>query len=337
MPHDVDLIILLAVGFGMALIFGYIAARLRLPPLIGYLIAGIIISPNTPGIVGDIHLANQLAELGVMFLMFGVGMHFSLNDLLQVRRIALPGAILQIAVATLLGIGVSMYWGWSFGSALIFGLSLSCASTVVLLKALGDRGLLDSVNGKIAVGWLLVEDLVMVLALVLLPATAVLLGGHALPGTDTSQSIWLTIGITLLKVTGFIAFMLIIGKRLVPMIMQFVARLGSRELFTLTVVAAAVSIAYGSYAVFGVSMALGAFFAGMVVKESDFSHRAEEETLPLREIFSILFFVSVGMLFDPSILIEEPLRILAVIAIIMVGKTLAAIALVLFFRYPINT
>ena len=337
MPHDVDLIILLAVGFGMALIFGYIAARLRLPPLIGYLIAGIIISPNTPGIVGDIHLANQLAELGVMFLMFGVGMHFSLNDLLQVRRIALPGAILQIAVATLLGIGVSMYWGWSFGSALIFGLSLSCASTVVLLKALGDRGLLDSVNGKIAVGWLLVEDLVMVLALVLLPATAVLLGGHALPGTDTTQSIWLTIGITLLKVTGFIAFMLIIGKRLVPMIMQFVARLGSRELFTLTVVAAAVSIAYGSYAVFGVSMALGAFFAGMVVKESDFSHRAEEETLPLREIFSILFFVSVGMLFDPSILIEEPLRILAVIAIIMVGKTLAAIALVLFFRYPINT
>ncbi|WP_333662268.1 cation:proton antiporter [Acinetobacter sp.] len=337
MPHDVDLIILLAVGFGMALIFGYIAARLRLPPLIGYLVAGIIISPNTPGVVGDIQLANQLAELGVMFLMFGVGMHFSLNDLLQVRHIALPGAILQIAVATLLGIGVSMLWGWSFGSALIFGLSLSCASTVVLLKALGDRGLLDSVNGKIAVGWLLVEDLVMVLALVLLPATAVLLGGHALPGTDTSQSIWLTIGITLLKVTGFIAFMLIIGKRLVPMIMQFVARLGSRELFTLTVVAAAVSIAYGSYAVFGVSMALGAFFAGMVVKESDFSHRAEEETLPLREIFSILFFVSVGMLFDPSILIEEPLRILAVIAIIMVGKTLAAMALVLFFRYPINT
>ncbi|CAM4332884.1 cation:proton antiporter [Acinetobacter dispersus] len=337
MPHDVDLIILLAVGFGMALIFGYIAARLRLPPLIGYLVAGIIISPNTPGVVGDIQLANQLAELGVMFLMFGVGMHFSLKDLLQVRRIALPGAILQIAVATLLGIAVSMFWGWSFGSALIFGLSLSCASTVVLLKALGDRGLLDSVNGKIAVGWLLVEDLVMVLALVLLPATAVLLGGQALPGTDTSQSIWITIGITLLKVTGFIAFMLIIGKRLVPMIMQFVARLGSRELFTLTVVAAAVSIAYGSYAVFGVSMALGAFFAGMVVKESDFSHRAEEETLPLREIFSILFFVSVGMLFDPSILVEEPLRILAVVAIIMVGKTLAAMALVLFFRYPINT
>ena len=337
MPHDVDLIILLAVGFGIALIFGYIAARLRLPPLIGYLIAGIIISPNTPGVVADIALANQLAELGVMFLMFGVGMHFSLNDLLQVRRIALPGAILQITVATLLGMGISHLWGWSLGQALVFGLSLSCASTVVLLKALGDKGLLNSVNGKIAVGWLLVEDLVMVLVLVLLPATAVLLGGHAPEGHGSDGNIWLTLGITLLKVTGFIAFMLIVGKRLVPMIMQYVARLGSRELFTLTVVAAAVSIAYGSYAIFGVSMALGAFFAGMVVKESDFSHRAEEETLPLREIFSILFFVSVGMLFDPRIIIEQPLHIMIVIAIIMVGKTLAAMALVLFFRYPLNT
>lgn len=337
MPHDVELIILLAVGFGFALIFGYIAARLRLPPLIGYLIAGIIISPNTPGVVGDIHLANQLAELGVMFLMFGVGMHFSLNDLMQVRRIALPGAILQIAVATLLGMGISMLWGWSMGSALVFGLSLSCASTVVLLKALGDRGLLNSVNGKIAVGWLLVEDLVMVLVLVLLPATAVLLGGQPLTESSADENIWLTLGITLLKVAGFIAFMLIIGKRLVPMIMQVVARLGSRELFTLTVVAAAVSIAFGAYKVFGVSMALGAFFAGMVVKESDFSHRAEEETLPLREIFSILFFVSVGMLFDPRILIEQPLHVLAVVGIIMIGKTIAAMALVLFFRYPINT
>jgi len=335
-PHDVDLIILLAVGFGLALAFGYIAARLRLPPLIGYLIAGILISPNTPGVVGDIQLANQLAELGVMFLMFGVGMHFSLNDLMQVRRIALPGAILQIAVATLLGVGVSMLWGWSFGSALVFGLSLSCASTVVLLKALGDRGLLESINGKIAVGWLLVEDLVMVLALVLLPATAVLLGGQALEGSSDGN-IWLTLGITLLKVAGFIAFMLIVGKRLIPMIMQVVARLGSRELFTITVVAAAVSIAFGAYKVFGVSMALGAFFAGMVVKESDFSHRAEEETLPLREIFSILFFVSVGMLFDPRIMIEQPLHVLAVVAIIMIGKTIAAMALVLFFRYPINT
>jgi len=230
-----------------------------------------------------------------------------------------------------------MLWGWNFGSALIFGLSLSCASTVVLLKALGDRGLLESVNGKIAVGWLLVEDLVMVLALVLLPATAVLLGGQAIEGANADDSIWFTLGITLLKVAGFIAFMLIVGKRLVPKIMQIVARLGSRELFTLTVVAAAVSIAFGAYKIFGVSMALGAFFAGMVVKESDFSHRAEEETLPLREIFAILFFVSVGMLFDPRILLEQPLHVLAVVGIIMIGKTIAAMALVLFFRYPLNT
>lgn len=337
MPHDVDLIILLAIGFGLALFFGYLAARLRLPPLVGYLIAGIIISPNTPGMVGDLSLANQLAELGVMFLMFGVGMHFSLKDLLEVKRIALPGAILQITVATLLGIAITLLWGWPLGSALVFGLCLSCASTVVLLKALGDRGLLASVNGKIAVGWLLVEDLVMVMVLVLLPAIAVLLGGKPIEGHASDQAIWLTILITLLKVSGFIAFMLIIGKRLIPAIMQIVARLGSRELFTLTVVACAVSIAYGAYAVFGVSMALGAFFAGMVVKESDFCHRAEEETLPLREVFAILFFVSVGMLFDPHILIEQPLHILAVVGIIVIGKTLAAMALVLFFRYPINT
>ncbi len=339
MPHQVDLILLLAAGFGLALLFGYLAARFKLPPIIGYLIAGIVISPNTPGIVGDIDLANQLAELGVMFLMFGVGMHFSLSDLFAVRRIALPGAMLQISVATLMGMAMTLWWGWSIGAALVFGLSLSCASTVVLLKALGDRGLLDSVNGRIAVGWLLVEDLVMVLVLVLLPASAVLLGGVApiIEGQAATQNIWLSLGITLLKVVAFIAFMLIIGKRLIPKIMLLVARLGSRELFTLTVVASAVSIAYGSYVLFGVSMALGAFFAGMVVKESDFSQRAEAETLPLREIFSILFFVSVGMLFNPSIIIEQPLQILGVVAIVMIGKTLAAMALVLFFRYPLNT
>lgn len=335
MPHHIDLLILLAVGFGLALFFGYFVARVRLPPLVGYLIAGIVISPNTPGIVGSISLANQLAELGVIFLMFGVGMHFSLKDLLQVKRIALPGAILQIGVATLFGIGMSTLWGWSFGSGLVFGLSLSCASTVVLLKTLSDRGVLDSINGKIAVGWLLVEDLVMVLALVLLPATAVLLGGQ--PIVMTSAPLGLTILITLLKVSGFIAFMLLIGKRIIPFIMQIVARLGSRELFTLNVVAAAVSVAYGAYVVFGVSMALGAFFAGMVMKESDFIHRAEAETLPLREIFSILFFISVGMLFDPRILVEQPWHILGVVTIILLGKTIAAVALILFFRYPLNT
>ncbi|MFA9204086.1 MAG: cation:proton antiporter, partial [Flavobacteriales bacterium] len=300
MPHNVDLIVLLALGFGLALVFGYLASRLRLPPLVGYLVAGIIISPNTPGVVADITLANQLAELGVMFLMFGVGMHFSIADLKAVRKIAIPGAIVQMSVATLLGMVVSYSWGWPLGSGFVFGLCLSVASTVVLLRALEARGVLDSMNGRIAVGWLLVEDLAMVLALVLLPLAAVFLGGKPLAGSSPDQSIWMTVLVTLLKVGGFIAFMFVVGKRLIPKLMLMVARIGSRELFTLTVVAAAVSIAYGSYAIFGVSMALGAFIAGMVVKESDFSHRAEEETLPLREIFSILFFVSVGMLFNPS-------------------------------------
>ncbi|MBC7750383.1 MAG: cation:proton antiporter [Candidatus Saccharibacteria bacterium] len=338
MPHDVSLIVLLAVGFGLALIFGYLAVRLRLPPLVGYLIAGIIISPNTPGMIADMHLANQLAELGVMFLMFGVGMHFSIQDLMSVRRIAIPGAILQIAVATLMGIGLSSLWGWSFGSGLVFGLCLSVASTVVLLRALDSRGLMGSVNGRIAIGWLVVEDLVMVLVLVLLPPMAVILGGES-PHTTSgnTQNIWLTVGITLAKVITFIALMLIVGRRVFPKFLLLVSRTGSRELFTLSVVAAAVTIAYGSYVLFGVSFALGAFFAGMVVRESDFSHRAEEETLPLREVFSILFFVSVGMLFSPSVLIEHPLQVLGVVAVIVIGKTIAAMALVLFFRYPLNT
>lgn len=337
MPHDVSLIVLLAMGFGLALVFGYLAARLRLPPLVGYLVAGILISPNTPGMIADMHLANQLAELGVMFLMFGVGMHFSIADLLAVRRIAIPGAILQIAVATLMGIGLSSLWGWSLGSGLVFGLCLSVASTVVLLRALESRGILSSVNGRIAVGWLVVEDLVMVLVLVLLPPMAVMLGGEALHPAKSDENIWLTVGITLAKVVTFIALMLIVGRRVFPKFLLLVSRTGSRELFTLSVVAAAVTIAYGSYTLFGVSFALGAFFAGMVVRESDFSHRAEEETLPLRETFSILFFVSVGMLFNPSILIEQPLQVLAVVAVIVVGKTIAAMALVLFFRYPLNT
>ena len=337
MPHNVDLIVLLALGFGLALVFGYLASRLRLPPLVGYLVAGIVISPNTPGVTADLELANQLAELGVMFLMFGVGMHFSIADLKALRKIAIPGAIVQMSVATVLGMAVTSIWGWPLGSGFVFGLCLSVASTVVLLRALEGRGLLDSMNGRIAVGWLLVEDLAMVLALVLLPLAAVFLGGKPLAGTSPDQSILITILITLIKVIGFIAFMFVVGKRLIPKLMLMVARIGSRELFTLTVVAAAVSIAYGSYAIFGVSMALGAFIAGMVVKESDFSHRAEEETLPLREIFSILFFVSVGMLFNPSILVDEPLHVLAVLAIIIFGKTLAAMALVLFFRYPLNT
>jgi len=272
----------------------------------------------------------------VMLLMFGVGLHFSLGDLMAVRRIAVPGAIVQIAAATALGVATATFWGWDFGAALVFGLALSVASTVVLLRALEDRGVLDSINGRIAVGWLVVEDLVMVLVLVLLPPLAGLLGGRvdiAVSGGD----VWTTLAITLAKVTAFITLMLLAGRRLLPRLLWLMARTGSRELFTLCVVAVAVGVAYGASALFGVSFALGAFFSGMMMRESEFSHRAAQESLPLRDAFSVLFFVSVGMLFDPQVLIEEPLRVVAVVAIIMIGKTVAAIVLVLAFRYPLNT
>ena len=337
MPHNVSLISLMAAAFGLALIFGYFAARLKVPPLVGYLFAGVLIGPATPGFVADVDLAGQLAEIGVMLLMLGVGLHFSLKDLLAVKRIAIPGALLQITVATALGVGTAMWWGWGFGAALVFGLALSVASTVVLLRALESRGVLESVNGQIAVGWLIVEDLVMVLVLVLLPALAPLLGGAGAEGADADQNIWATLGITLAKVAAFIALMLIVGRRVFPKLLWLVARTGSRELFTLCVIAGAVSVAYGSAKLFDVSFALGAFFAGMMMRESEFSHRAAEESLPLRDAFSVLFFVSVGMLFDPRVLVDEPLRVLTVVAIIMVGKTLAAVALVVAFRYPLNT
>jgi CPA2 family monovalent cation:H+ antiporter-2 len=336
MPHDVSLISTIAAGFGLALIFGYVAARLKLPPLVGYLLAGIVIGPATPGFVADVALAGQLAEIGVMLLMLGVGLHFSLADLLAVKRIAIPGALLQIVVATAMGMAVATWWGWGLGASLVFGLALSVASTVVLLRALESRGVLASVNGQIAVGWLIVEDLVMVLVLVLLPALAPLLGGagaDAAPG----QNLWATLGITLAKVGAFIALMLVVGRRVFPRLLWLVARTGSRELFTLCVIAGAVSVAYGSAKLFDVSFALGAFFAGMMMRESEFSHRAAEESLPLRDAFSVLFFVSVGMLFDPMVLVDEPLKVLVVVAIIVVGKTLAAIGLVVAFRYPLNS
>jgi len=318
---------------------GFVAARLKLPALVGYLIAGIIIGPATPGFVADVELSNQLAEIGVMLLMFGVGLHFSLDDLLAVRRIALPGAIVQIAVATLFGIGVTALWGWSIAAGVVFGLALSVASTVVLLRALEDRGVLESVNGRIAVGWLVVEDLVMVLVLVLLPPLSVWLGGNsAVPAEGTGdQSLLTTLVLTLGRVSVFIALMLVVGRRLFPWLLWQIARTGSRELFTLCVIAAAVGIAYGSAELFGVSFALGAFFAGMVMRESPLSYRAAEESLPLRDAFSVLFFVSVGMLFDPNVIINQPLKLLEVLAIIIFGKSLAAFFLVLLFRYPLNT
>ncbi|MDB5753872.1 MAG: sodium:proton antiporter [Massilia sp.] len=334
MHHNLSLITTIAAALGFGLLFGMLALKLRLPALVGYLAAGVLIGPATPGFVADVNLSSQLAEIGVMLLMFGVGLHFSIKDLMEVRKIALPGAILQIVVAALMGIGLAHWWGWSFGAGLVFGIALSVASTVVLLRALEDRGILDSLNGRIAVGWLVVEDLVTVLVLVLLPALAGPLGGT---GAEAGKPLWQTLLITFGQVAAFIAFMLIVGRKLFPWLLWRVARTGSREMFTLCVIAAAVGIAYGSSEIFGVSFALGAFFAGMVLRESELSHRAAEESLPLRDAFSVLFFVSVGMLFDPGVMMDSPLKVLAVVAVIIFGKSLAAFALVLLLRYPLNT
>jgi monovalent cation:H+ antiporter-2, CPA2 family len=335
MDHSVPLITTLAAGFGLALLLGFLATRLKLPALVGYLLAGILIGPGTPGFVADVKIAAELAEIGVMLLMFGVGLHFSLRDLMSVRRIALPGAMLQIAAATAMGAVAAVAWGWPLPGALVFGLALSVASTVVLLKALERQGALETGNGRIAVGWLVVEDLAMVLVLVLLPPLAGLLGDQA--GSASADGLWLALGQTLLQVSVFVALMLVVGRRFFPWVLWQVTRTGSRELFTLCVVAAAVSIAYGSAQLFGVSFALGAFFAGMVLRESQFSQRAAEETLPLRDAFAVLFFVSVGMLFDPRVLVDEPLRVLTVVGIIVLGKSAAAALLVLLMRYPLNT
>lgn len=335
MDHSVTLISTIAAGFGLALIFGFIAERFKLSALVGYLVAGILIGPTTPGFIADAHIASQLSEIGVMLLMFGVGLHFSIDDLMAVRRIAIPGAIVQMTFATLLGMSLSHWWGWSLGQGLIFGLALSCASTVVLLRALESRGMLDSMNGKITVGWLIVEDLLTVLVLVLLPPLANLLGGTV--PISSNQPLWQTIVFTLLQVAGFILIMLVIGKRLLPWMLWHIAKTGSRELFTLAVVSTAIGIAYIASSLFSVSFALGAFFAGMVMRESEFSHRAAEESLPLRDAFAVLFFVSVGMLFQPAVIIEQPLNVLAVVAVIVIGKSVAAMAITLAFRYPLNT
>ncbi len=336
MEHNISLITTLAAGFSVALILGFLAERIKIPALVGYLLAGIIIGPGTPGFVADVNLASQLSEIGIMLLMFGVGLHFSLKDLLAVKRIALPRAVVQMGLATILGMAVAWWWEWDWGKGLIFGLSLSCASTVVLLKALEARGVLDSMNGRIAVGWLVVEDLATVLVLVLLPPLAGILSSSGAE-TASAETLWITIGKTLLQVAAFIAIMLVAGRRVLPWLLWQISRTGSRELFTLSVVAAAIGIAYGAAELFSVSFALGAFFAGMVMRESEFSHRAAEESLPLRDAFSVLFFVSVGMLFEPSILIERPAYVLGTLAIIIIGKSAAALAIVLAFRYPLNT
>ncbi len=331
--HHTSLIAILVAGFVLAFIFGALAQKLRLSPLVGYLLAGVVAGPFTPGFVGDQTLAPQLAEIGVILLMFGVGLHFSLRDLLDVKAIALPGAIAQIALATALGWGMALVLGWSHGAGLVFGLSLSVASTVVLLRALEERRLVETGRGRIAVGWLIVEDLAMVLALVLLPALAGLLKGEA----SDAVEVWEALFKTLAKVGAFVAVMLIVGRRVIPWVLERVAGTGSRELFTLCVLAIALGVAFGSAAMFGVSFALGAFFAGMLLNESEFSHQAATETLPLRDAFAVLFFVSVGMLFDPMILIDRPLQVLATFLIIVFGKSIAAYAIVRAFGKPNNT
>ncbi|MBY0240860.1 MAG: Kef family K(+) transporter [Burkholderiaceae bacterium] len=339
MHHDLPLITTIAAALGFGLVFGFIATKLKLPALVGYLAAGILIGPATPGFVADSALAGQLAEIGVMLMMFGVGLHFSLDDLWEVRKVALPGAVLQIGAATAMGMGLAHWWGWSLGGGLVFGLALSVASTVVLLRALEERGILDSFNGRIAVGWLVVEDLVTVIVLVLLPPLASTLGGTAPADAhvDPTVPLWQTIAYTIGQAVAFIAFMMLVGRKLFPWLLWQVARTGSRELFTLCVIAAAVGIAFAATKIFGISFALGAFFAGMVLRESELSHRAAEESLPLRDAFAVLFFVSVGMLFEPAILVEQPLRVLAVLGIIVFGKSLAAFVLVVVLRYPVKT
>lgn len=341
MPHASPLITTIVAGIGLAFLFGALAHRLRVPPLVGYLFAGILVGPFTPGYVADQTLAPELAEIGVILLMFGVGLHFSLKDLLRVSAIAIPGAVAQITVATLLGLGLATLLGWTVAGGVVFGLALSVASTVVLLRALQERRLLDSERGRIAVGWLIVEDLATVLALVLLPAVAGLINGTPSSGDWLASRLGLGLGgvlaLTLAKVALFIAFMLVVGRRVIPWILHAVAHTGSRELFRLAVLAIALGVAFGAAQLFGVSLALGAFFAGMVLSESELSHQAAQDSLPLRDAFAVLFFVSVGMMFDPSILIKEPLAIGAVLVIILVGKSLAAFAIVRLFRHPLGT
>ena len=335
MQHSLPLVTTIATALGMALVLGFLAIRLKIPAIVGYLLAGVMIGPFTPGIEVDSELASELAEIGVMLLMFGVGLHFSIDDLLKVRKISVPGATLQMVIATALGFGVATSWGWDIGASLVFGLALSIASTVVLLRALEASGTLESMNGHITVGWVVVQDLAMVLVLVLLPPFAQSLGGDA--EASSAGDLWQTLGLTLLKVVAFITLMLVAGRRVFPWLLWQVARTGSRELFTLCVVAAAVSVAFGAAELFGVSFALGAFFAGMMLRESEFSHRAAEESLPLRDAFAVLFFVSVGMLFDPMILVEQPLHVLSVLAIITLGTPLVSATLVLVFGYPLST
>jgi len=340
MPHHTPLIATIVVGLVLAFLFGAIANRLRISPLVGYLIAGVLVGPHTPGFVADQALAADLAEIGVILLMFGVGLHFSLRDLMGVRTISLPGAIAQIGVATLMGFGLASWLGWDTGAGIVFGLALSTASTVVLLRALQERRLVTSGRGRIAVGWLIVEDIAMVLTLVLLPVVASFLdtGADVVPGFSPRLSdVALKLATTLLQVGAFLVIMMVVGRRVIPWILHRIAQSGSRELFRLSVLSIALGVAYGAAELFGVSFALGAFFAGMMLSESELSQQAAAESLPLRDAFAVLFFVSVGMLFDPKILLTDAPTVIATLLIIIVGKSMAALAIVLAFGHPVST
>jgi len=336
MSHEMPLLAMIASAFVLAFGLGFLAAKIRLPPLVGYLLAGVLIGPFTPGYVADTGLASQLAEIGIILLMFGVGLHFSVQDLLAVRRIAIPGAIAQIVAATVIGALLAHSWGWNVGAGVVFGLCLSVASTVVLLRALEQRNAVLSPDGRIAIGWLIVEDLVTVLALVLLPALSGFMGDGTAAEASASGLIR-SLAATLGKVAVFVALALVVGTRVVPWLLMQVMRTGSRELFTLAVLAVALGIAYGAATLFGVSFALGAFFAGVILSESDLSHKAGEDSLPLQDAFAVLFFVSVGMLFDPMILVREPLAVASVLLVIVAGKSVAAFIIVLAFGYPMRT
>lgn len=342
MDHSLPLLFTLALAFVLALIFGCIAEKLKCPALVGFLCAGILCSSHTPGPTADMEIAMQLSEVGVILLMFGVGLHFSISDLLKVKGIAVPGAVLQMTIATLLGLLFAVnVWEWSLSSALIFGLCLSCASTVVLLKALEMHGHLNTVDGQISVGWLVVEDIATVLILVLLPPVAQIMGvtpgGGEAAEPMTASGIAYVIASTLLHVVAFVAIMMVVGRKFIPWVLWQIAKTGSRELFTLSILTASVGIAYGAAAVFDVSFALGAFFAGMVMRESKYAHRAATDSLPLQDAFSVLFFVGVGMMLDWRVILEEPWSILTMLAIIMIGKSLTAFCLVHFLRYPLHT
>ena len=335
MPHETPLIAIIAVGLVLAFLLGSLAYRLKMSPIVGYLIAGILAGPFTPGFVGDPALATELAEIGVILLMFGVGLHFSLADLLKVKNIAIPGALVQIGLATTLGWGLAWMLGWSVLEGIVFGLALSGASTVVLLRALEDQRLLDTKRGQIAVGWLIVEDLAMVLVLVLLPSLAAALVGNENSGaTMGTGQLLTTLAWTLGKMAAFVALMLIVGRRLIPWLLERVAGTGERELFTLAVLAIALGVAVGSAKLFDVSFALGAFFAGMLLNESELSHKAAADSLPMRDAFAVLFFVSVGMLFNPSIMLEQPMWVLATVGIIVLGNALVGYLIVRLLGLP---